>query len=153
MILSMIDRYISLSINRVKIERLLKKSKSNNNAVINDLKRELEIVNAAINYLYEKIINRITLLTAEELKNLSKCLERKAKQIKEKIDETDTLLKISSDNKQIAEKGEDETAIETYDKIIEQAIIKKSEQQEELNCYDCTLSLCYKMRYIETVAK
>ena len=47
----------------------------------------------------------------------------------------------------------DEIAIKTYESIIEDTKDKRKEQQEELNCYDGTLSLCYKMHFESKVTK
>lgn len=153
MILSILERYVKLSKERVRIERLLKKAYITNRRVARDLEKELEVINATINFLYEKILNIITFSTEEELKNLSKCIERKASVIKNELSETDTLLKISSDNKEVARDSHDEVAIKTYESIIEDAKDKRKEQQEELNCYDYALGLCYKMRFVSNATK
>lgn len=74
MILSILDRYVSLSIDKIRVERLLKKAYLTNRRVARDLEKELVTLNASINFLYEKILNKITFSTEEELKDLSKCL-------------------------------------------------------------------------------
>lgn len=153
MILSILDRYVSLSIDKIRVERLLKKAYLTNRRLARDLEKELVTLNASINFLYEKILNKITFSTEEELKDLSKCLERKALSVKLKISETDTVLKISKDNKDAAKESKDEIAVKTYETIIEDTVGKRKEQQEELNCYDYALSLCYKMRFASNVTK
>ncbi len=153
MILSILDRYVSLSIDKIRVERLLKKAYLTNRRVARDLEKELVTLNASINFLYEKILNKITFSTEEELKDLSKCLERKALSVKLKISETDTVLKISRDNKDAAKESKDEIAVKTYETIIEDTVGKRKEQQEELNCYDYALNLCYKMRFASNVTK
>lgn len=153
MILSMLDRYVTLSVDRVRIERLLKNAYLNDRRLARSLEKELEIINASTNFLYEKMLNRISFLSAEELRNLSKCIERKALSIKTKLSETDTVLKMSKDNKEVARDSKDELAVKTYETIIEDTKSKRKEQQEELNCYDYALSLCYKMHYASNVTK
>ena len=60
---------------------------------------------------------------------------------------------MSKDNKEVARDSKDELAVKTYETIIEDTKSKRKEQQEELNCYDYALSLCYKMHYASNVTK
>ena len=147
MILSMLDRYVILSVDRVRIEKLLKNAYLTNRRLARDLEKELEIINASINFLFQKIVEKISKSSTEELIGLSKCLERKSLKVKSEMSETDTVLKMSENNKEVAESTKDEIAIKKYESIIEDTKDKRKEQQEELNCYDGTLSLCYKMHF------
>lgn len=153
MILSMLDRYVILSVDRVRVERLLKNAYLTDRRLARDLEKELEIINASINFLFQKIVEKISKSSTEELIGLSKCLERKSLKVKSEMSETDTVLKMSENNKEVAESTKDEIAIKTYESIIEDTKDKIKEQQEELNCYDGTLSLCYKMHFESKVTK
>lgn len=153
MILSILDRYVSLSIDRIRIERLLRKAYLNDRRLARDLEKELDVINTSINFLFQKIIEKISKSSTEELIDLSKCLERKLLKIQSEISETDTVLKMSENNKEVAESTKDEIAIKTYESIIEDTKDKRKEQQEELNCYDGTLSLCYKIHFEPKVTK
>lgn len=153
MILSILDRYVSLSIDRIRIERLLRKAYITNRRLARDLEAELDVVNTSINFLFQKIVEKISKSSTEELIDLSKCLERKSLKIKTEISETDTVLKMSESNREVAKSAKDEIAIRTYESIIEDTKDKRKEQQEELNCYDGTLSLCYKIHFEPKVTK
>ena len=153
MILSILDRYVSLSIDRIRIERLLRKAYLTNRRLARDLEAELDVVNTSINFLFQKIVEKISKSSTEELIDLSKCLERKSLKIKSELSETDTVLKMSESNREVAKSAKDEIAIRTYESIIEDTKDKRKEQQEELNCYDGTLSLCYKIHFEPKVTK
>ena len=71
MILSMLDRYVILSVDRVRIEKLLKNAYLTNRRLARDLEKELEIINASINFLFQKIVEKISKSSTEELIGLS----------------------------------------------------------------------------------
>ena len=85
MILSMLDRYVILSVDRVRIEKLLKNAYLTNRRLARDLEKELEIINASINFLFQKIVEKISKSSTEELIGLSKCLERKSLKVKSEM--------------------------------------------------------------------
>lgn len=151
MILSILERYVSLSISKIKLERLLDSAVGNEE--VENIEKDLRIVKASIDYMHEKIINKISFLTMEELNDLSKCLEFKTKTIKSEMNETVTLLKMSTTNKEVALKNKDAVAVKTYNGIIDDAVHKREEQQEELSCYNNTLTLCLKIRNARDLTK
>lgn len=154
MILSIIDRYVDLCVNRLKLEDILRKASERNDTVlVNEINDELYRLNQSINFIHECIIKRLSTSSSSSLNDLNKCLERKSAQIRKSISITNATIKMMKDNAKIAISNNDRTAAKRYKELIEESDAKKREQLEELNCYDCVASICSKVQYLSLKTK
>lgn len=150
MILSIFEKYIRLSISRIKLERIFKNAvDSREGKKIDQLNNDLMILNESIDFLYKCIINRISLMTSNEITKLYNVLKKKEKEVKEKLDVSNITLNISTQNREVALVENDIKAVNSYDKIISELALKIEQEIEELNCYKGALRLCYKMGLLE----
>lgn len=154
MILSIIDRYVQLCINRLKLEQILKKSEErHNDDLSNEIKTELYRLNKSINFIHECIMKRLSTSTQTALSDLHKLLEYKSKKLRKEISTSQTTIKMIKDNAKIAVTNKDKNAAKRYKELLEESEAKRKEQLEELNCYDCVASICRKVQYLSLRTK
>lgn len=154
MILSIIDRYVQLCINRLKLEQILKKSEErHNDDLSNEIKTELYRLNKSINFIHECIMKRLSTSTQTALSDLHKLLEYKSKKLRKEISTSQTTIKMIKDNAKIAVTNKDKNAVKRYKELLEESESRRKEQLEELNCYDCVASICRKVQYLSLRTK
>ena len=108
MILSIIDRYVQLCINRLKLEQILKKSEErHNDDLSNEIKTELYRLNKSINFIHECIMKRLSTSTQTALSDLHKLLEYKSKKLRKEISTSQITIKMIKDNAKIAVTNKD----------------------------------------------
>lgn len=154
MILSIIDRYVQLCINRLKLEQILKKSEErHNDDLSNEINTELYRLNKSINFIHECIMKKLSTSTQTALSDLNKLLEHKSKKLRKEISTSQTTIKMIKDNAKIAVANKDKNAVKRYKELLEESESRRKEQLEELNCYDCVASICSKVQYLSLRTK
>lgn len=149
MILSIIDRYVQLCVNRLKLEQILKKTEGkHNDDLSNEINTELYRLNKSINFIHECIMKRLSTSTQTALSDLNKLLEHKSRKLRKEISTSETTIKMIKDNAKIAVANRDKNAVKRYKELLEESESRRKEQLEELNCYDCIAIICSKVQYL-----
>ena len=78
MILSIIDKYVQLCINRLRLEEIIKKTEERHDeSLSNEISTELYRLNQSINFIHECIMKKLSTSTQTALSDLNKLLENK----------------------------------------------------------------------------
>ena len=154
MILSIIDKYVQLCINRLRLEEILKKTEERHDeSLSNEISTELYRLNQSINFIHECIMKRLSTSTSASLSDINKCLERKSTNIRKDITVSEATIRMMKDNAKVAIANSDKTAAKRYKELLEESEAKRKEQLEELNCYDCVAIICSKVQYLSLRTK
>lgn len=154
MILSIIDKYVQLCINRLRLEEILKKTEERHDeSLSNEISTELYRLNQSINFIHECIIKRLSTSTQTALFDLNKLLEYKSKKLRKEISTSQITIKMIKDNAKIAVTNKDKNAVKRYKELLEESESRRKEQLEELNCYDCVAIICSKVQYLSLRTK
>ena len=154
MILSIIDKYVQLCINRLRLEEILKKiEERHDESLSNEISTELYRLNQSINFIHECIMKRLSTSTQTALSDLHKLLEYKSKKLRKEISTSQTTIKMIKDNAKIAVTNKDKNAVKRYKELLEESESRRKEQLEELNCYDCVAIICSKVQYLSLRTK
>ena len=149
MILSIIDKYVQLCINRLRLEEILKKiEERHDESLSNEISTELYRLNQSINFIHECIMKRLSTSTQTALSDLHKLLEYKSKKLRKEISTSQTTIKMIKDNAKIAVTNKDKNAVKRYKELLEESESRGKVQLEELNCYDCVAIICSKVQYL-----
>ena len=99
MILSIIDKYVQLCINRLRLEEILKKTEERHDeSLSNEISAELYRLNQSINFIHECIMKRLSTSTSASLSDINKCLERKSTNIRKDITVSEATIRMMKDN-------------------------------------------------------
>lgn len=154
MILSIIDKYVQLCVDRLRLEQILKKTEERHDeSLSNEISAELYRLNQSINFIHECIMKRLSTSTSASLSDINKCLERKSTNIRKDISVSEATISMMKDNAKVAIANSDKTAAKRYKELLEESEAKRKEQLEELNCYDCVASICSKVQYLSLRTK
>ena len=154
MILSIIDKYVQLCINRLRLEEILKKTEEwHDESLSNEISTELYRLNQSINFIHECIMKRLSTSTQTALSDLHKLLEYKSKKLRKEISTSQITIKMIKDNAKIAVTNKDKNAVKRYKELLEESESRRKEQLEELNCYDCVAIICSKVQYLSLRTK
>ena len=94
MILSIIDKYVQLCVDRLRLEQILKKTEERHDeSLSNEISAELYRLNQSINFIHECIMKRLSTSTPASLSDINKCLERKSTKVRKDITVSEATIK------------------------------------------------------------